>query len=231
MYCENQAGDKFTVELQKAKQSFFKDRMIYYSSFSIQEQGIKGKDWDYRLKAVYVFGILDFVIDEHNNDKVVTSHNKLIDIASHKTFYDKLSFITLQMPNFTKTIDQLENRTDQWLYVLKHLQYLNEIPEKIQGKIFAKLFTVASYAMLNKKEQEAYHESVKYYNDLKNSLDTAFEEGKVEAEKALMPLIEEAKQREEEAILKLASKMKKYGESIDEIITETGLTKEDIENL
>jgi len=245
LYCENQAGDKFTVELQKAKQSYFKDRMIYYSSFSIQEQGVKGKDWDYSLKAVYVFGILDFVIDEQNNDKVVTSHNKLMDIERHKTFYEKLSFITLQMPNFTKTIDQLETHTDKWLYVLKHLQHLNEIPEKIQGKIFSKLFSVASYAKLNKKEQEAYHESVKYYNDLKNSLDTAFEEGKEEAEKALMPLIEEAKQREEEAKqreeeerlqkkntqIKLARKMLKYQEAIEDIIAETGLTKEEIENL
>jgi predicted transposase/invertase (TIGR01784 family) len=38
LFCENEKGEKFNVELQKAKQSFFKDRMIYYSSFLIQEQ-------------------------------------------------------------------------------------------------------------------------------------------------------------------------------------------------
>ena len=62
LFCENEKGEKFTVELQKAKQSDFKDRMLYYSSFSIQEQGVKG-EWDYQLKAIYVIGILDFIID------------------------------------------------------------------------------------------------------------------------------------------------------------------------
>jgi hypothetical protein len=72
LYCENERGEKFTVELQKAKQSFFKDRMLYYSTFSIQEQGQKGA-WDYQLKTVYVVAILDFVIDEDNQDKIVVS--------------------------------------------------------------------------------------------------------------------------------------------------------------
>ena len=39
LHCTNQRGDRFTVELQKAKQTHFKDRMLYYSSFTIVEQG------------------------------------------------------------------------------------------------------------------------------------------------------------------------------------------------
>jgi predicted nucleic acid-binding Zn-ribbon protein len=42
---------------------------------------------------------------------------------------------------------------------------------------------------------------------------------------------EQAKQREKEAMRKLAKKMKKYGESIDEIMKETGLTRDEIEKL
>src|SRR3989339_1777886 len=38
LYCENERGEKFIVELQKAKQNFFKDRSVYYSTFPIQEQ-------------------------------------------------------------------------------------------------------------------------------------------------------------------------------------------------
>jgi len=199
LYCENEKGDKFTVELQKAKQSYFKDRMLYYSSFSIQEQGVKGKDWDYKLKAVFVVGILDFIIDEANKDNVVVSHNKLMDIERHKIFYEKLSFITLQMPNFNKTVEELETHEDKWLYVLKHLHHLEEIPEKIQDKIFEKLFSVASYAAMNKQERQAYHDSVKYYNDLKNSLDTAHKEGREEAESELLPIIEQEREAKEKA--------------------------------
>jgi predicted transposase/invertase (TIGR01784 family) len=35
LYCENEKGEKFIVELQKTKQKFFKDRTVYYSTFPI----------------------------------------------------------------------------------------------------------------------------------------------------------------------------------------------------
>ena len=38
LYCENERGEKFIVELQKSKQNFFKDRRLYYSTFPIREQ-------------------------------------------------------------------------------------------------------------------------------------------------------------------------------------------------
>ena len=56
IYCENEKGEKFIVELQKAKQNYFKDRTIYYSTFPIQEQAERG-EWNYNLKSVYCIGI------------------------------------------------------------------------------------------------------------------------------------------------------------------------------
>ncbi len=63
LYCENERGEKFIVELQKTKQNFFKDRSLYYATFPIQEQAERG-DWNYQLKAVYTVAILDFVFDQ-----------------------------------------------------------------------------------------------------------------------------------------------------------------------
>ncbi len=60
IYCENETGEKFIVEIQKAKQNYFKERSIYYSIFPIQQQAEKG-NWNFKLKAVYTIGILDFV--------------------------------------------------------------------------------------------------------------------------------------------------------------------------
>jgi predicted transposase/invertase (TIGR01784 family) len=198
LYCENERGEKFTVELQKAKQSFFKDRMLYYSSFSIQEQGQRG-NWDYQLKAIYVIAILDFVIDEHNHDKIVVSKNKIMDIDRSKVFYDKLTFVTLQMPNFTKTESELETNFDKWLFIIKNLHQLDHIPEKTQERIFKKLFQIASYPALSKEDKEKYEDSLKYYNDLKNSLDTAHQEGYQEALVHFeLEIEEERRQKEEE---------------------------------
>ncbi len=198
LYCENEKGEKFTVELQKAKQSFFKDRMVFYSSFSIQEQGQKG-EWDYHLKAVYVIAILDFIIDEDNIDKIVVSKNQIMDVDRQQVFYDKLTFVTLQMPNFTKEEHQLETNFDKWLYVIKNLHRLDRIPERLQEKIFQKLFKVAAYTALSKEEKDKYEDSVKYYNDLKNSLDTAQQQGFDQASTVYEAKLEEMyRQKEEE---------------------------------
>jgi len=64
---DRETAAKFALEMQKAKQNYFKDRSIYYSTFPIQEQGLKG-DWYFDLKAVYTIGILDFVFDEDKHD-------------------------------------------------------------------------------------------------------------------------------------------------------------------
>jgi predicted transposase/invertase (TIGR01784 family) len=244
LYCENEKGEKFTVELQKAKQAWFKDRMLYYSSFSIQEQGIKG-DWDYRLKAVYVIGILDFVIDEGKDNEIVVSHNQLMDKDRHTVFYDKLTFVTLQMPNFSKTEEELETNFDKWLYVIKNLHRLENIPERLKTRIFEKLFKTASYSALTKVERDKYEESLKYYNDLKNSLDTAFDEGKEEARIELLPLLEkerrqkeeERRQKEEErrqkeealsTITKMIKQLHSKGLSVSEIAVLIGKTEENV---
>ena len=52
IYCIDESGNHIIVELQKAKQNYFKDRSIYYSTFPIQQQAEKG-DWDFKLKSVY----------------------------------------------------------------------------------------------------------------------------------------------------------------------------------
>jgi len=63
LYCVSETGSRFIVELQKAKQKFFKDRSVFYSTFPIQEQAKKG-DWNFKLDAVYTIGILDFVFED-----------------------------------------------------------------------------------------------------------------------------------------------------------------------
>jgi predicted transposase/invertase (TIGR01784 family) len=52
LYCENEKGEKFIVEMQRAKQNYFKDRSIFYATFPVQQQAQSGS-WNFCLKAVY----------------------------------------------------------------------------------------------------------------------------------------------------------------------------------
>ncbi len=211
LYCIGESGERFIVEIQKAKQNYFKDRSIYYASFPIQEQAQKG-DWDYKLEPVYTVGILDFIFDDHRSEDELLH---LIELKNQQceVFYDKLKFIYIELPKFKKKEEELETQFDKWLYVFRHLSQLQDRPQKLQDKIFEKLFEAAEIAKFTPEEREAYEESLKYYRDIKNIVDTSKAEGR------------------EEKTLEFARKMKNNGESVDKIIEYTGLTKKQIEEL
>ena len=213
LYCENEKGEKFIVELQKSKQNFFKDRTVYYSTFPIREQA-KRADWDYELKAVYTIAILDFVFDSDKDEPSKFRYDvKLSDIQTNKVFYDKLTFIYLEMPKFNKSVDELETRFEKWLFVLKNLNKLERVPEKLKERIFDKLFESAEIAKFTAEQVRSYEDSLKYYRDLKNSLDTARDEG------------------EHKKAKDIAKKLLESNVEIDIIIKSTGLTRKEIDGL
>lgn len=211
LYCIGESGERFIVEVQKAKQNFFKDRSIYYASFPIQEQAQKG-DWDYRLEPVYTVGILDFIFDDHKSDEELM-HTVELKNQRCEVFYDKLKFIYIELPKFKKQEDELETQFDKWLYVFRHLSNLQDRPKKLQDRIFQKLFEAAEIARFSPEERNAYEDSLKYYRDLKNVVDTSREEGVLEG------------------IEKIAKKMKEKGMSNAEISELTGLGEEEISKL
>ncbi|MFN8576475.1 MAG: Rpn family recombination-promoting nuclease/putative transposase [Candidatus Sericytochromatia bacterium] len=178
LYCEDEIGQKFIVELQKAEQRFFKDRTIYYSTFAIQEQAKRG-DWSYELSPVYCISILDFIFnkEEINKDKYL-SYTRLMDEETKEVFYDKLLYVYIEIPKFSKTEKDLTNNIDKWLYFLKYLSKLDEIPSPLHTEMFIKAFEIAEITNFTQEQRLAYEDSIKYYRDLKNVLDKSFDDGK-----------------------------------------------------
>jgi predicted transposase/invertase (TIGR01784 family) len=182
IYCTNESGEKFIVEMQKARQTHFKDRSLYYATFPIQEQANAG-EWNFQLKAVYSISILDFLLEEKAKTKKYFHKIKLIDVETNKVFSNKLTFVYIEMPKFEKPQEELTNRFEKWLFLLKHLPRLQSLPIKMQEKIFKKVMNVAELAKLNREDRAAYEHSLKNYRDLQNVKDTYFLEGILEGEK------------------------------------------------
>lgn len=214
LYCETEAGEKFIVELQKAKQNYFKERTIYYSTFPIREQAEKG-NWNYSLKAVYCVGILDFTFDDYENEpeKSAVVHTiKLRNQLGH-IFYDKLTYIYLEMPNFKANEAELDTRLDKWLYFIKHLENFDSMPSIFKDDVFAQAFQKAEIANYGEAERESYEMNLKIYRDYKNTVDTAFDEGKLEGK------------------LEVAKLAKQMGLHVDDICALTGLSGNQIDAL
>jgi predicted transposase/invertase (TIGR01784 family) len=222
IYCENENGEKFIVELQKAKQNYFRERTIYYSTFPIREQAEKG-EWNYNLKAVYCVGILDFTFDDYEDEpeKNEVVHTIKLKNQNGKIFYDKLTYIYLEMPNFKLGETDLETRLDQWLYFIKHLEDFETIPTIFKDKVFAQAFEKAELARFGQEERDSYESSLKTYRDLKGVIDTAFDEGKIEGK------IE----GKNEGKTEIARKIKIKGLAVEDIAELTGLSDIEIQKL
>ena len=98
---------------------------------------------------------------------------QLFDNQTKEVFYDKLTFIYLEMPKFNKTENELTDMFEKWLFVLRNLSRLMERPKALQERIFTKLFEAAEIAKFTKVEYDNYEESLKIYRDWKNTIDTA----------------------------------------------------------
>ena len=175
IYCESQNGERFIVEMQKAKMQFFKDRSLFYSTFPVREQGKKGA-WDFRLLPVYFIAILDFIYDEKEDERKFRRDVCLKD-QDGEVFYDKLHFKFLQMPLFTQQEQELETHFDKWVYFLKHLEDFDHIPAILNEPIFQKGFDIAEVSHLSSDQYDAYLKSVLSYNEAKAVTDTAFMDG------------------------------------------------------
>ena len=222
IYCENENGEKFIVELQKAKQNYFKERTIYYSTFPIQEQSEKG-EWNYNLKSVYCIGILDFTFDDYENEpeKSEVVHTIKLKNQHGKTFYDKLTYIYLELPNFKLTVDLLTTRLDKWIYFIKHLEDFQTIPIIFRDEVFSQAFEKAELAKYDEVELSRYQNSLKIYRDNKAVFETAIENA---YETAYSNAYNDRNKE-------IAKKLKLMGVTIEVISASTGLSIAEIELL
>ena len=231
VYCENDKGEKFLVEMQRGEQQFFKDRSLFYSTFPIREQAVRRKEWDYSLKRVYTIGILNFTID--NDESHYIRKVQLMDIKTKKVFYDKFMLVYVEMPKFHKEEGQLKTLLDKWLFVLRNLGRLMERPAALQERVFTRLFETAEIARFSRKEVVEYEDSLKAFRDWYSVMKTQFNKGQKQGiEQGIRQGIKQGieKGRDDEK-REIARKMLQQGIDKDTVSRLTGLDKEKVEAL
>ena len=225
VYCTNDKDEKFIVEMQNVYQEFFKDRTIYYSTFPIREQAQKG-EWDFHLNAVYTIGLLNFNFAEGLDEAHHWHHEvKLMEVDTKKVFYDKLTYVYVEIPKFNKKEEDLDTMFDKWMYVLKNLSALMERPAKLQERVFTRLFEQAEIAKFSPLELMQYEESMDAYRDIVNAINTAKKDSYAEGRE------DGREEGREQRNLELAKMMKEKGIATKDICEMTGLREEQVTHL
>lgn len=220
LYCETSKGSHIIVEMQNAYQRYFLDRTIYYSSFPIQAVAKRGK-WDYNLPPIYTISFLNFRMTEYIDNPAFKHVVRLMDVETHQIFYNKLTYIYLEMPKFDKKIEDLHSLEDNWLYIIKNLAKLEAKPKEFRDKVFERFFRVAEIARFSSEQRMAYEASLKNMRDYNNTIISAEELGfeKGCAEGANTKAID------------IARNLLKLGMPIHEIASATGLKESEISQL
>ena len=157
IYCTDENGEQFIVEMQNQEQINFRERALYYLSQTIARQGEKGPNWKFELKSVYGVFFMNFKLK--GSAHKLRTDIVLADRDTHELFTDKMRYIFLELPAFTKEEDECENDFERWIYVLK------------------KIVDIAS---LSKEDRMKYDESIKVYRDNLAVRAFAVEEGRAE---------------------------------------------------
>jgi predicted transposase/invertase (TIGR01784 family) len=251
IYCISTTGERFIVEMQKAKMQFFKDRSVYYMTFPIREQAKKGH-WLFKLAPVYFIAILDFEYDEAEEMRKFRRDIALRD-EDGTLFFDKLHFKFLQMPLFNKQEHELETHFDKWIYFLKNLEDFDDIPAILNEPIFQKAFEIAALVNLNYEQYTKYEENLLDYWTNRAVMVTAWDEGVQQGlqqgiqqglqqgiqqglqqgiQQGLQQGVQEGLQQGAKSqALVMARKLREKGFSLVEVCELTGLTTSDLSDI
>lgn len=180
-YCIDEVGQTFVVEIQRGSQTFIPDRVLYYSTFPIIHQARKGTSWQFELIPIYCIAILNFTLDIGAE---YLRRIQLMDVDKKEVFYDKLTYIYIELPNFGLQPEELVTEADRWIYLLQNMPELQDIPAELAKESFTKAFEIAREAALSPRERLLYEASLKSardaYAELVSARDKGLTEGRAE---------------------------------------------------
>lgn len=191
VYCEDEEGRGFQVEMQNWSQKYFNKRAVYYSSLVLQDQAVReivkqkkekpGKwKWDYNFKPLYVVSFLNFwnwtspKERQKINDYISVYRYK--DIETNEELGDGTNIIFIDLFGFQKHVDECSTMQDNWMYSIKNMFALHECPESMKGTEIEELFAKSELAHMSVHQRINYEESVMTENDILNSMKERLEE-------------------------------------------------------
>nr|MBL0711272.1 Rpn family recombination-promoting nuclease/putative transposase [Colwellia sp.] len=190
----------------------------------------KGHDYS-QLKKVYFIGLLNFEMFDNLN---FISRHLIINQETTQQDIDDFEFTFIELPKFTKDLNELATTLDKWIYFIQHASDLTMIPEQYEHiKAFEDAFTIATQTQWNEDELRLYdYMGLKAYDEI-NAVKTAVKKAVKKAEekaeeKGLKKGIKKGTEKEK---IDIALNLIKQEVSIDIIKLSTGLTDIELGNL
>jgi predicted transposase/invertase (TIGR01784 family) len=213
----------YIIEMQVFHTTAFEKKVLYYVSKSYYQQLNRAEDYP-KLNQVIFLGFLNFKLF-HNNPDYATRHLILDEKTNENHFKDfELNFV--ELPKFTKSLEELKDIKDKWIYFVKNAGTMKMIPRELEEpKELREAFESAKQMKWSKEELEAYDALGIFIQDERGRIEYALEEGiRIGEEKGI-------KKGKMEGKIETAKELLKMGIEIEKISRATDLKKEEIDKL
>ena len=170
-------GTLVIIEMQVLNVQSFGKRVLFNATktYAFQLQAGEG----YRmLKPVIALTITDFEMFA-NRDKLISRF--VYREKSEGWIYpdNDLELVFVELPKFTKELDQLETITDKWIYFIKFARSLTSIPENMDDiPELHRAFEIANQADLTPSELEDLERREMFIYDQQGAINLGREEEK-----------------------------------------------------
>ena len=236
--CVDMKGRQFIVEMQMIWTESFKSRMVFNASKAYVKQLGDAKKYK-ALQPVYALSLVNEIFNRTSLE--FYHHYQIVNIADTSEQLEGLEFVFVELPKFKP-----QNYSEKKMQVL-WLRFLTEVNEELQivpkemyeNEEIKKALENIQVSAFTKAQLESYD---KYWDSIRSEvslitdahdkgMEKGMEKGREEEKAILLPKIEAALAKEKAKSIKLALKMLKLGDSIEEIMQETGLSKSEINSL
>ena len=241
---EDSKGRRIIIEVQNEAEDSYFHRILFGTSKIINEYLERGQDYD-RITKVYSVNIVFFNLGEGSDYiyKGTTEFRglhdgKLLELSERLKKKFEVSKVNEIFPEYyilkVNDFDKVaKTPLDQWMYYLRN----NRLPEGADAPGLRQAAETLRIASLSHEERLAYEKYMDGMVSLEATMSTAWAGGHYQGlEEGLVKGREEGliKGREEgleEGLKMVARKMLVQNKSIQEIISLTGLSEEEIESL
>jgi len=228
--CQDQHGLQYIIEMQLARTTGFIKRAQYYATKAYSKQLLQGEQYD-QLKEVIFLAITDFILFPHKTD--IKSDHIILDRKTKEHDLRDLYFTFVELPKFTKKIDELTSITEKWYYYLKHApatlkaeyeQLIKDAP------MLQRAYEELDKYAWNEAELNTYEDVLKRNRDNASVRQYAIEKAKAAGMKKGMErgMKKGIKQGKAERELEIARQMLQSGMPLEQIQRWTGLSLEEL---
>lgn len=171
--CTDHRGFRYIIEVQNKYMSNYIQRAQYYISHLYAGQLEQAGNY-LQLKPVTLLSLLNHSI--FPKQVKYLSYHQNIEQETHTSYLNDMSYAFVELPKFTKTLQELTTNEDHWIYMMKHSSQMRE-PSQGAPQEVKQAYDILERHTWTRKERLAYEQAKIGLMDDLDAIQTARDEG------------------------------------------------------